>query len=65
MKILLASIFALTLLGSTAASADILGVDVHVGGIGAGAHIGGGHHHYRHCHGWGHRHHHRYCRSWY
>jgi len=64
MKTLIASIFALTLLGTTAASADIIGVGVHVGGIGVGAHIGGYHHH-RHCHGWGYHHHHRYCRGWY
>lgn len=62
MKTIIASLFALTLLGTTAASADVLGVGVHVGGIGVGAHIGG---HHRHCHGWGYHHHHRYCRGWY
>ena len=65
MKTLLASIFALTLLGTTGAYADLIGADVHIGGVGAGAHIGGDGHHSRHCHGWGYRHHHRYCRGWY
>ena len=66
MKMLVASIFALTLLGTTAASADLIGVGVHVGGVGVGAHLGGdGYHHHRHCHGWGYRHHQRYCRGWY
>jgi hypothetical protein len=52
MKLLIASIFALTLLGAGAADAAIVGV--HVGGIGVG--IGGhGHHHY-------HRHHYRHYR---
>jgi hypothetical protein len=40
MKTLIASIFALTLLGSGAASADGIGLDAHVGGVGAGAHVG-------------------------
>jgi hypothetical protein len=63
MKTLFASIVALTLLaGTTAASADLVGVGVHVGGIGVGAHIGG---HHRGCRGWGYHHHHRYCRGWY
>jgi hypothetical protein len=47
MKTLIASIFALALLGTSAADAAIIGV--HVGGIGVG--IGGHHghyHHYRH-----------------
>jgi hypothetical protein len=52
MKTLFASVLALALLGSTAASASIIGV--HVGPV--GLHIG--HHHHHHC-GW--RHHHRYC----
>jgi hypothetical protein len=65
MKTLIASVFALTLLGTTAASADLLGVGVHIGGVGADAHIGGGYHHHRHCHGWGYHHHHRFCRGWY
>lgn len=66
MKTLIASIFALTLLGTTGASADLIGADVHVGPIGAGAHIGGdGYHHHRHCHGWGYHHHRHYCRGWY
>ena len=41
MKTLIASIFALTLLGSGAASADGIGLDAHIGGVGAGAHVGG------------------------
>jgi len=69
MKTLLASIFALSMLGATAASADV-GVGVHVGGVGVHAAIGGDDHHdrghYRHCSTWGwHNHHHgRYCRRW-
>ncbi len=77
MKVLLASIFALSLLGgtlgATAADAD---VGVHVGGV--GIHVGGGDHdrgyrghdrhyrHYRHrrCERWGYRHHSRYCHRW-
>ncbi|HEX3675752.1 MAG TPA: hypothetical protein VHU87_15905 [Rhizomicrobium sp.] len=57
MKLLIASILALGLMG-TAANADV-GVGVHVGGVGIGAHVGG-HHYYRryHCHWY---HHHRYC----
>jgi len=47
MKTLIASIFALTLLGAGAANAAIIGV--HVGPIGVGI---GGHGHYHH-----HRHH--------
>jgi len=64
MKTLVATLFALTLLGAPAASAAGIGLGVHVGGIGVGAHIGGHHHHYRHCHGWGYHHHHRYCRGY-
>jgi hypothetical protein len=45
MKTLLASIFALTLLG-TAANAAIVGV--HVGGVGVGVGVHGHSHHYRH-----------------
>ena len=44
MKTLIASIFALTLLGTYAADAAVIGV--HVGGIGIG--VGAGHHLYRH-----------------
>ena len=69
MKKLIASVFALSLLGATAAQAEV-GVGVHVGGV--GVHVGaGGHHdrgyHHRRCHSWGwHRHHRdRYCRGWY
>ncbi len=45
MKTLIASIFALTLLGAGAADAAVVGV--HVGGIGVGVGVGHGHH-YRH-----------------
>ena len=53
MKSVIASIFALGLLGMSVAPAAALTV-----------HIGGGHH--RHCTGWGwHNHHHdRFCRHW-
>ena len=46
MKTLIASIFALTLLGTGAAGAAIVGV--HVGGIGGGVGVHGHSHHYRH-----------------
>jgi len=68
MKFLAASVLVLGLLGTTAANADV-GMGVHVGGVGAGVHLGiGDHHrdrhHRRHCVRWGHSHHHRYCRGW-
>jgi hypothetical protein len=66
MKKLIASIFALTLIGAMAANADV-GVRAHVGGGGVHVGIGDGHrHHVRHCVSWGWRHHHheRYCRRW-
>ena len=68
MKTLFASVLALSLLGATAANADLIGAGVHVGPVGVGAHIGGDdgdHHYYRHHHGcrsWGWHHHERYCR---
>ena len=46
MKTLIASIFALSLLGTGAADAAIIGV--HVGGIGVGIGTHGHYHHYRH-----------------
>jgi hypothetical protein len=52
MKLLIASLFAVALLGSASANADVIGA--HVGPVHLG--IGVGHHH--HCH-W--RHHHRHC----
>jgi hypothetical protein len=62
MKALIASLFALTLLGAAAASAQGIGAGVHVGDVGVGVHVGGGH---RHCVSWGrNRHHDRYCRRW-
>ncbi|MEJ0028781.1 MAG: hypothetical protein WDN01_22365 [Rhizomicrobium sp.] len=72
MKILIASIFALGLLGATAATpaTAAVGVGVHIGGVGAGVHLGIGdrnrhrYHSRRHCVSWGYRHHQRYCRRW-
>ncbi|MEJ1967271.1 MAG: hypothetical protein WDN03_01340 [Rhizomicrobium sp.] len=58
MKTLFASIFALALLGATAADAAHIGV--RVGPIGIGTHVGG-HHHHGGCRSWGP--HHR-CRGW-
>ena len=46
MKTLIASIFALTLLGAGAANAAIVGI--HVGGIGVGIGVHGHHYHHRH-----------------
>ena len=65
MKTLIASIFALSLLGGTAAEA----ASVHVGGGGVRIQIGGGHHdrgyhRHRHCDRWGYRHHQRFCHRW-
>jgi len=71
MKKLIASVFALSLLGATAASADSVGVGLHVGNV--GIHVGSHHHwHHRywhHHHWYAHQHcwwhdHHRVCR-WY
>lgn len=56
MKALIASVFALGLLGASALPASAITI-----------HIGDGHHgHHRHCTGWGwhHHHHDRYCRGW-
>jgi hypothetical protein len=55
MKTLIASIFALALMGSGVANAAIIGA--HVGPLGVG--IGVGHHHHVHC---VYHHHHRICR---
>jgi hypothetical protein len=54
MKLLIASFFALTLLGGAAANADVVGA--HVGPVHLG--LGVNHHHHQHC---GYRHHHRVC----
>ena len=64
MKAFIASIFALTLMGATAANAEGDGAGVHIGNIGVGAHVGEQHH--RRCVSWGWRHHHteRFCRRW-
>ena len=63
MKNFIASIFALTLLGATAANAEGIGAGVHIGNVGVGVHVGD--HHHRHCVSWGHsRDHGRYCRRW-
>jgi len=56
MKTLLASVFALGLLGVSAVPASAITI-----------HIGDGHHHghHRHCTSWGwHHHHERFCRGW-
>ena len=66
MNKLIVSILALSLMGATAASADV-GAGVHVGPVGVGAHVGiHDNHHARECASWGWRHHHhdRYCRRW-
>jgi hypothetical protein len=71
MKILVASLFALSLLGATAASADdLVGVGVHVGPVGVGANLGGDrdyhdryyHDGYRHSGYYGY--HGRHCAAW-
>jgi hypothetical protein len=51
MKTIIASFFALALLGAGVASADVIGA--HVGPVGVGIGVGGHHCHYHH--------HHRYC----
>ena len=53
MKLLIASLFVLTMLGAASANADIIGA--HVGPVHVGLGVG---HHYHHC-AW--RHHHRHC----
>jgi len=65
MKILIASIFSLSLLGATAASADV-GVGAHVGDVGAGVHVGTDdeHHDRDHRDDRGYQHRHRHCVSW-
>jgi hypothetical protein len=63
MKMMIAAMFALSLIGATAANADGVGAGVHIGGVGVGVHVGDSH---RHCVSWG-RHrdsHERYCRRW-
>ncbi len=60
MKKLIISVLALSLLGATAASAEV-GAGVHIGGLHVGAGVGiNDHHtyHHRHC-TW--HHHHRHC----
>jgi hypothetical protein len=57
MKLLIASFFALTLLGGAAASADVVGA--HVGPVHLG--LGVDHHHHQHCEWRGHHHRHRVC----
>ena len=52
MKLLIASLFAVTLLGAASANADVIGA--HVGPVHLGIGVGHGHH----CH-W--RHHHHHC----
>jgi hypothetical protein len=61
MKAVIASIFALGLLGASASSAQAL--TIHVGtGYHHGHHYGW--HHHRHCSRWGWHHHARFCRHW-
>jgi len=55
MKLLIASLFALTLLGG-AANADVVGA--HVGPVHLGLGVDHHRHHHQHC-SW--RHHHRHC----
>jgi hypothetical protein len=62
MKALVASIFALAVLGAGAANAGGIGIGAHIGPVGIGIHAGS--HHHRHCTSWGGRGHHRYCRHW-
>jgi hypothetical protein len=57
MKLLVATIFAMSLLGAAAASADVLGA--HVGPVHLG--LGVGHGHGRHCEWRGHHQRHRVC----
>jgi Mn2+/Fe2+ NRAMP family transporter len=57
MKALIASVFALGLLGASLTSAEAMTIHVAVG-----------HHHWhhhRHCGAWGWHHHARWCRRWY
>jgi hypothetical protein len=56
MKLLIASLFALTLLGGAAANADVIGA--HVGPVHLGLGVG---HHHQHCEWRGHHHRHRVC----
>ena len=60
MKTLVASIFALILLGAGAVSAGGVGIGAHIGPLHLGVHAGS---HHRHCTFWG-RGRHRYCRHW-
>jgi hypothetical protein len=60
MKVLVASIFALSLLGAGATNASV-GAGAHIGPIGVGAHIGT---HHRHCVSWCNHGGRRYCRHW-
>ena len=56
MKLIIAALFALALLGTSAANADVVGA--HVGPV----HVGIGiHHHHHYCRAWGR--HHR-CHRW-
>ena len=72
MKILLASVLALTLIGGAAANADTVGAGVHVGPVGVGVHAGSRNdhrappRHQRRCSAWSWRNHHHdhYCRRW-
>lgn len=60
MKAIIASVFALGLLGASAASTA---ADANVGVV---VKVGGFHHHRHHaCGAWGWHHHARFCRRWY
>jgi hypothetical protein len=65
MKALIASVFAVGLLGASVSSAQAL--TIHVGhhyGYHHGHHYHYGWRHHRHCGAWGWHHHARFCRYW-
>lgn len=70
MKLLVASIFALSLLGAGAANSGGIGIGAHVGPVhlGVGAHAGSHdrsyHRGHRHCISWGGHGHYRHCHRW-
>jgi hypothetical protein len=72
MKTLIASVFALGLLGASAVPADALSIHLGGGGYHHGWHGGGWHHgggwgggwHRHGCRGWGWHHGRRWCRGW-
>ena len=69
MKAIIASVFALGLLGASVSSAEALTIHVGTGHHDGWRHHYGWHqhygwHHHRRCGSWGWRHHTRYCRGW-